>query len=50
MVIHINNINDCHCYIFEFANADQLVTKKELWKDYTFKIVISQVHHYLQIM
>ena len=34
-----DNMNQWYCYIFEFANADKLVTKKELFKDYTFKIV-----------
>ena len=33
-----NNVNEWHCYIFEFANADRLVTDKQLWRDYTFKI------------
>ena len=36
-----DNVNEWYCYIFEFANADQLVTKQELWKDYTFKISTS---------
>ena len=34
-------MNEWHCYIFEFANADQLVTKQEFWRDYTFKITVS---------